>query len=430
MDILTIITLLIIVSTGFSYLNERVVKLPGSIGVIVISVFVSVLILIAGKFGKSFGAPIKELTENIDFSKVLLDVMLGFLLFASALHFDYRKLREQIRPVLVLSTVGVLISTGVFGGLLFLVTDLMGLHIPFLYCLVFGSLISPTDPIAVSAILKKTKIPQKLNTIISGESLFNDATGLLLFVTLLGLADSSESSFSFGETLGRFGQEVGGGIAIGLFFGFLGARLIHSIRDMQTILLISISVVLAVSSTAHLIHASVPLGVVAAGLLLGNQTFDEDNPASRYLTEIWQLLDEVLNTILFVMIGLQLVVLPFLQHYWIIGLVSIVLVLVARFFSILLPVLPRLNQHNFGNIKILTWAGLRGGISVAMALSLPESDYREVILAGCYFIVIFSIIVQGLTLDKVIARVLEKGNDRELFSVRRLRENRKIRREN
>lgn len=407
MDILTIITLLIFISAAFSYLNERFVKLPGTIGVITISVLVSVAILVAGKFGKSFGAPIKTLTESIDFSKVLLDVMLGFLLFASALHFDYKKLRAQRRPVLVLSTVGVLISTGIFGGLLYMASALIGVHIPFIYCLVFGSLISPTDPIAVSAILKKTKIPPRLETIISGESLFNDAVGLILFVTLLGLAETSEAAFSWSHTLEHFGQEVLGGILLGLAMGYIGHRLIHSIRDFQTILLISVSIVLGVSSIAQLIHASVPLGVVAAGLVVGNKTFSENHPAGEYLVNTWRLLDEVLNTILFVMIGLQLVVLPFLEHYWLMGIMSIAIVLVARFSSILLPVLPKIRKENMGSLGILTWAGLRGGISVAMALSLPESDYREVILASCYFIVIFSIIVQGLTLDKVIKAAMK-----------------------
>ena len=414
MDILAIISLLIIISTLFAYVNLRVLKLPGTIGVITISVLVSIGILVAGKFGKSVGTPIVMLIENIDFSKVLLDVMLGFLLFASALHFDYKKLREQFKPILVFSTIGVLISTSVFGGLLYFITNYVGVNIPLIYCLIFGALISPTDPIAVAAILKKTKIPKKLETIIAGESLFNDATGLILFVTLLGLAQSTGSEFSWGHTLEHFAREVLGGIAVGVVLGYLGARLIHSITDFQTILLITISVVLGVSSVANLIHASVPLGVVAAGLVVGNQTYDEANPANKYLTNIWQVIDEVLNTILFVMIGLQLIVLPFLEHYWFMGLLSIVIVLIARYVSILIPALPRIRKENPGSIGILTWGGLRGGISVAMALSLPASDYREVILASCYFIVIFSIIVQGLTLDKMVVAIMKKQERKKL----------------
>jgi CPA1 family monovalent cation:H+ antiporter len=405
MDTPTIITLIIIVSASFSYINQRFIKLPGTIGVMVISVIVSMLILFAGKLSADKYDLLSTLAHNIDFSKVLLDVMLGFLLFAMALHFDNKKLKAHRTPVIILSTLGVLVSTVVFGGLLYFFTKLLTIKLPLIYCFIFGALISPTDPIAVSSIIRRSKISTKLETIISGESMFNDAAGLILFVTCLGIAKHGEAGLSFEHISRLFLHEIMGGFAIGLILGFAGYRLIRSIYDFQTIFLLSIALVFGISLIATKLHASVPLAVIAAGLYIGNQNFGENHPANQYLGNIWQLLDEVLNTILFVMIGLQLIILPFLNNYWLIGLISIFIILVARMVSVSLPAFFKLRKLNLGNLFILTWAGLRGGISIAMALSLPPSPYRELILSGCYFIVIFSIIIQGLSLGKVIEKI-------------------------
>ncbi len=408
MDMLTIITILIMISAAFSYHNERFIKLPGTIGVITISVAVSIIILVAGKTNNIITNTIITLADSINFSKVLLDVMLGLLLFAGALHFDYKKLKEQRFPVLLLSTLGVLVSAGVFGGLLYGVTLLLKMDLPLVYCFIFGALISPTDPIAVGAILKKSKISLKLNTIISGESMFNDAIGLVLFVTLLSVANQSDESMTVGSVAQLFAREVLGGIGVGLIAGFLGYKMIRSIKSFQTILLISIALVLGISVIAHDLQVSIPLAAVTAGLIIGNESLDKTHIADKFLSRIWQLLDEVLNTILFVMIGLQLVTMPFLNHYWQIGLLSIIVILIARIISVSMPAIFLLRKVSFSNLFILTWAGLRGGISVAMALSLPDSPYREVILSSCYFIVIFSIIVQGLTLNKVVEKAESK----------------------
>jgi CPA1 family monovalent cation:H+ antiporter len=235
--------------------------------------------------------------------------------------------------------------------------------------------------------------------------MFNDAAGLILFVTCLGIAKHGEAGLSFEHISRLFLHEIMGGFAIGLILGFAGYRLIRSIYDFQTIFLLSIALVFGISLIATKLHASVPLAVIAAGLYIGNQNFGENHPANQYLGNIWQLLDEVLNTILFVMIGLQLIILPFLNNYWLIGLISIFIILVARMVSVSLPAFFKLRKLNLGNLFILTWAGLRGGISIAMALSLPPSPYRELILSGCYFIVIFSIIIQGLSLGKVIEKI-------------------------
>ena len=405
MDLLNIITILIIVSAAFSYLNVRFIKLPGTIGVVTISVVVSVIILIAGKTSNDITKSISLLAHSIDFSKVLLDIMLGLLLFASALHFDYRKLKEQRLPVFILSTIGVLASAAIFGVLLYLAMQMIGINIPLVYCFLFGALISPTDPIAVAAILKKSKVPPSLLTIISGESLFNDGVGLVLFVILSNFANPFTTNLSATEIIQLFVQEVLGGIIIGLIIGYIGFWLMRTIKDFQTILLISIAIVLGISVVAHNFHASIPLAAVSAGLIIGNKNLDSKQNTDHFLGRIWQLIDEVLNTILFVMIGLQLVTMPFLNDYWLAGILSIVCILIARLVSVSLPVIFFLHKVNFSNLFILTWAGLRGGISIAMALSLPSSPYQEFILSGCYFIVIFSIVIQGLTLNKVVEKV-------------------------
>ncbi len=401
MDLLTIITILIIISAVFSYLNERIIKLPGVIGVVTISIVVSILILVIGKTSNGLTNNIKTLAQSIDFSKVLLNIMLGFLLFASAFHFDYQKLKEQRLPVLLLSTLGVIISTGVFGGLLYLVTLVLNIHLPVIYCFLFGAIISPTDPIAVAAILKNSKIPSPLNTIIAGESLFNDGVGLILFVVILEITNKPGST-SFVEVLHLFAQEVLGGIIIGLILGYLGYQLIKSIKAFQTIFLISIALVLGISVIAGKFHASIPLSAVTAGLIIGNKSVDKKNTADQFLGKVWQLVNDLLNTILFVMIGLQLVTMPFLHDHWVMGLISIVILLTARVVSITVPAIVLLHRLNLSNLSILTWAGLRGGISIAMALMLPPSPYKEIILSSCYSVVIFSIIFQGLTLKKVV----------------------------
>lgn len=405
MDLLTIIAILIIISAAFAYFNERFIKLPNTIGVVTISVVVSVLILIGGKTNSSITENLLKFAYSIDFSKVLLDVMLGLLLFASAIHFNYQELKEQRLPVFILSTIGVLLSAGVFGVLFFYVMQLVGISIPIIYCFLFGALISPTDPIAVAAILKKSNIPPRLLTIISGESLFNDGIGLVLFIILSDIANPATKDLSISEILRLFAQEAFGGIAIGLITGYIGYRLMRSVKNFQTIFLISVALVLGISVVAHDLHVSIPLAAVSAGLIVGNKSIDKKQSSDHFLSRIWQLLDEVLNTIIFVMIGLELIILPFLNNYWLAGLLSIVIILIARMVSVTLPVIFQVHKVNFSNLFILTWAGLRGGISVAMALSLFNSPYREIIIASCYFVVIFSIIIQGLTLNKVVKKV-------------------------
>lgn len=409
MDLFFVIALLVIISATYSYINARFIKLPGTIGIISLAIAASILVLIIDRADPRAAKYLTSLAKNIDFSRTVLNIMLGFLLFAGSFNLNAKKLQREMRPVLLLSTISVIISTGVFGTLFYLVSPFFHIYVPFIYCLLFGALVSPTDPVAVSAIIKNSRLPAHLETIISGESLFNDGVGLVLFTTLLEITESGINDIEFGKAAFLFIQEVFGGIALGLIFGLIAFRLMRSITDFQTIVLVSLSLVMGISLAASYLHLSIPLAVVSAGLMAGNRSINlEDHDHSQQaLEKFWRLVDELLNTILFVMIGLQLVNFPFLNNYYVTGSLSIALILIARWMSIKLPLtfLRRNLKITYSSVNILTWAGLRGGISIALAMSLPHTKYRELILAGSYFIVIFSIIIQGLTLNRVINAV-------------------------
>lgn len=418
MNLFLIIALLVIVSAGYSYINARFIKLPITIGIMLIATVVSILIIIFDHVNPSFSKYLTALAKNIDFSEAVLNIMLGFLLFSGSFNLDTKKLKREMRPVLMLSTIGVILSTAVFGGLFYGVMSVFNIHIPLLYCFLFGALVSPTDAVAVSAIITKSKLPSHLETIITGESLFNDGVGLVLFVTILELVERNTGHIELGKTIVLFCREVFGGIGLGLICGYFVNRLMHSINDFQTIVLLSLALVMGLSVMATLWHLSVPLAVVSAGIINGVRSINNSNKENSHqsLERFWKLIDEILNSILFVMIGLQIVELPFLNNYWLTGIVSIVLILVARWISILIPMtfLKRSLELNYSNITIMTWAGLRGGISIALALSLPHNHFRYVILAGAYFIVIFSVIVQGLSLNKLIGRSYKEVDKQSL----------------
>jgi CPA1 family monovalent cation:H+ antiporter len=351
------------------------------------------------------------LARNIDFSETVLDIMLGFLLFSGSFTLNTKRLRKEMRPVFLLSTIGVILSCTIFGSLFYGITRLFDFDIPLIYCYLFGALISPTDPVAVSAIVRNSKLPAKLETIISGESLFNDGIGLVLFITLLQITRTGTDNIDFSQAAFLFIKSVFGGIFLGLGLGFIAFRLMKSISDFQTIVLVSLALVMSISVSAAYLGFSIPLAVVSAGLFAGTGSIniDSNERSHQALEKFWELIDEMLNTILFVMIGLQMLNLPFLDKYWLAGGIGIGVILIARWFSIMLPLtlFKRTFDVSYKSINILTWAGLRGGISIALALALPSGPYKHTILAGAYFIVIFSVIVQGLTLNRLINASVE-----------------------
>lgn len=419
MNLFVIIALLVIVSAFYSYLNARFIKLPVTIGIMTIATVVSIGIIVLDNVNPAFQKYLTVLAKNIDFSEAVLNIMLGFLLFAGSFNLDTNKLKREMRPVLLLSTIGVILSTAAFGVLSYCGMRLFDIKVPLMYCFLFGAVVSPTDPVAVSAIIKNSKLPNHLETIITGESLFNDGIGVVLFITILEFIHSNTDRIDIAQTAVLFCREVFGGIALGVVCGYFVYRLMKSITDFQTIVLLSLALVMGLSVLATYWHLSVPLAVVSAGIVSGIRSINISNKETSHqsLERFWKLIDEILNTILFVMIGLQIVELPFLNNYWITGSVSIVLILVARWVSISIPLtfLRRSLSLKYKDVNILTWAGLRGGISIALALSLPHNKYRYIILAGSYFIVIFSVIVQGLSLNRLIRRSYEPKEE-ELIS--------------
>ncbi|MBX2869120.1 MAG: sodium:proton antiporter [Acidiferrobacterales bacterium] len=413
MDLVNLLAIILSLSAAFSYLNFRFIGLPTTIGVMLIALVCSMLLIALEVFGiVDVRTQATSMLEHIDFNKALMDGMLSFLLFAGSLHVSTNDLADTKVTVGLLATVGVCLSTCLVGTVTYYLLLVLGIEISFLYCLLFGALISPTDPIAVMATLKKAGIARSLETKIAGESLFNDGVGVVVFVVLLGLVANPEAA-SFGSVALLFVQEAIGGIVFGLFLGALGFYLLKSVDNYQVEILLTLALVLGGYTLAHSLHLSGPIAVVVAGLLIGNRgrQYAMSTQTREHLDNFWELLDEILNVILFVLIGLELLILDFQGPYLIAGLLAIPLVLLSRFLAVGTPItiLRKVFSRDFSPhvVKILAWGGLRGGISVALALSLPAGVERDIFLVITYMIVIFSIVVQGLTIGKVAKRLSE-----------------------
>ncbi|MFT5242913.1 MAG: CPA1 family monovalent cation:H+ antiporter [Glaciecola sp.] len=415
MDYFEIASVLIVLSALFGYINVRFLKLPITIGLMLITIVFTMVIVAIGQFDDTLLLREKELISMIDFETVLLDIMLSFLLFAGALHTNFNQLKIQRGPVLVFATLGVLVSTFLVGLVMYYMFLLFGFHIDFIYCLLFGALISPTDPIAVLGILKKAGAPKKLEAKIVGESLFNDGVGVVVFLTIFAIAAKPDAAIEFSEIAKLFGQEVLGGIALGLILGYITYKLLKSIDNYEVEVIITIATVMGGSLLAHQWHLSAPLAMVTAGLMVGNDTVRltaMSEITETYLDKFWELIDVLLNTVLFVMIGMEMLIINFQLNYVIAGLIAVPLVLLSRYLSLWLPIkffAKKLQFVKHTNL-IMTWGGLRGGISIALALSLTQDMHRELFLVITYIIVVFSIIGQGLTVGPVIKR-LAKGTD-------------------
>jgi len=403
----SIFAILITLSALFSYINQRFIKLPTTIGLMLIALFMSLTILGLDKFNldQGLGEQIRHLMENIDFNTTLMQGMLSFLLFAGALHVNLGDLSKDKWIIGILATLGVCLSTFLIGYTSWWLLEKIGLELPLIYCLLFGALISPTDPIAVLGILKTAGAPKALETKITGESLFNDGVGVVIFIVLLGIA-TAEVETNAMDISTLFAAETFGGILFGLAIGALAYAMLKSIDNYQVEILITLAVVSGGYALAHAIHVSGPIAVVVAGLLIGNhgRILAMSDKTREHLDLFWELIDEILNAILFIMIGLEVLVLTFDMHYLVAGLFLIPVVLVARFLSVSIPVTILRQKQKFSKhaIKIMTWGGLRGGISVALALSLPAGNERDIILVATYVIVVFSIVVQGLSIGKLI----------------------------
>ncbi|MEJ6581692.1 MAG: sodium:proton antiporter [Akkermansiaceae bacterium] len=411
MSLIDTASILLTLAAVFGYINHRVFKLPTSIGILLIGLVLSALLLLFGNESLRLKADV--FVSEIDFNRTVMDVMLSFLLFAGALHVNLSDLRDQRRVVSILASVGLLVSTFLVGTVAYFVFAWTGVQVGFLWCLVFGALISPTDPVAVLGILKKVGVPKSLETKITGESLFNDGVGVVIYLALIGVAAGGE--VSVGEVGGLFIREVGGGVLLGGVIGYIAYLMLKTIDNYQVEVLITLALVTGGYQLASHWHLSGPLAMVVAGLMIGNQgrLMAMSDTTREHLDLFWELIDEILNALLFLLIGLEIFVLDWSSEAFFAGCILIVVVLASRMVSVSLPVLMLKRSREFspGVIRILTWGGLRGGISVALALALPKDaigeEARQAILMATYLVVIFSIAVQGLTLKPVIARLIK-----------------------
>ena len=409
MDYYIIIAALIFLAALFGFINARFLKLPTTIGLMLITIVYTLAVFALSYFDDTLLRAEIQLIREIDFEKVLMDYMLSFLLFAGALHTNFEQLKVQRWPILAFATLGVLVSTFLVGTLVFYLLQLLGLQVDFIYCLLFGSLISPTDPIAVLGILKKAKVPKKLETKIVGESLFNDGVGVVVFLTIFGIASAKDSPVTPVDILTLFGQEVLGGILLGMIIGWITYKMMKAIDDFSTEVIITLAAVMVGTVLATKLHLSAPLAMVVAGLLIGNdrvRTAAMSETTEHYVDKFWELIDILLNAILFVLIGMEMLILTYQNSYLLAGVIAIPLVLVSRYLSLWLPIRVFKDKLDFvpKTNLIMTWGGLRGGISIALALSLSEDMYRDMFLVMTYIIVVFSILVQGLTVEKLVKR--------------------------
>ncbi|WP_456379297.1 cation:proton antiporter [Lutibacter sp.] len=409
MSLFAVVSVLIVISALFGYINVRFLKLPTTIGLMVITIVFTLLILAISLFNDTLLEHEKSLISQIDFQTVLLDVMLSFLLFAGALHTNFQQLKVQIKPVLIFATFSTLISTVLVGVFSYYLLQLVNLEVDFIYCLLFGALISPTDPIAVLGILKQVGAPKKLETKIVGESLFNDGVGVVVFLTIYQIAKGG-NTITLGHVAEMFLVEIIGGIALGFLLGWITYRLLKSINDYDVEVIITIAAVMGGTVLAQYFHLSAPLAMVTTGLIVGHDTIRESSMSEiteQYVDKFWELVDILLNTILFVMIGMEMLVLTYNSQFILAGLLCVPTLLLARYVSLMLPIKLYAKKLDFvpNTNLIMTWGGLRGGISIALALSLTQDMYRDLFLVITYIIVVFSIIGQGLTVGKLIKKL-------------------------
>ncbi len=412
MSIFDIASALVLLAALFGYLNLRFLKLPPTIGLMIIALVSSLAVILIDQITPSYHMRdiITEFIGQIDLNEALMKGMLGFLLFAGALHVNFDDLYERKFAIAGLATVGVTISTILIGYASYYIFQIAGLEIPLVYTLVFGALISPTDPVAVIGILKTTKTSRSLEAKITGESLFNDGVGIVIFIILLSLASAGpDAGVSIPDVTLLFIREAFGGALLGFVLGYTAYMALKSIDNYQIEVLITLALVMSTYTVASMLHMSGPIAEVVAGLLIGNRgkRFAMSTITTDHVEKFWSLMDEILNAVLFLLIGLEVFAIQFEFTYLISGLLIIPTLLAVRFISVSIPIslLRFRTEFSKGVIRILTWSGLRGGISVALVLSLPPFEGRDLLLTCTYIVVLFSIIVQGLTLKPFINRI-------------------------
>lgn len=413
MTLYNLIAIIITLAIGFAYINQRWLKMPTTIGIMCASLLLALLMIVGGKLGNGhLTLPLTHALARINFHDVLINGMLGYLLFAGAMTVDIRHLRQHKWEVAILAMLGTLASTFLIGIAVYYLLALFGLHLSIVYCLLFGALISPTDPIAVLAMFKDLNAPRHMVTVLEGESLFNDGIGIVIFLTIYQVAFHL-STPTWGSVTLLFLQQAVGGIIWGLIAGWVGFRLIRSIKGASLAILLTIGLVTGGYALAQLIGVSGPLAMVVAGIMVGNACRDGLVPSAMQiqLETFWEVLDELLNAVLFLLVGLELFIMPWSASMLFVGLVTIPLVLFIRFITVATPIRLLALKKNYYPyfISILTWGGLRGGLAIALALALPRSNERDIILSMTYLVVLFAILVQGLTMKPLIAKSIAKS---------------------
>ncbi|QJX45454.1 sodium:proton antiporter [Hymenobacter taeanensis] len=409
MQLYNTFAILLVLAASFGYINHRFLRLPSTIGLMILALVSSLITVGLGRMGVEWVLTASQLLRGIDFHTVLMQVMLSFLLFAGAIHVDVRALGDQRLPVAALASVGMLLSTVIVASIMYYILPLFGLPIDYIYCLLFGALISPTDPIAVLGILKEARISKSLEINIVGESLFNDGIAVVVFVSLFQIARFGAGEATVGAVGELFLREALGGMALGAVMGYATFWALRTIDHYQVEVLITLALVMGGTALAAALHTSGPLAIVVAGLIVGDKgrSLGMSDITREYLDKFWEILDEILNAVLFVLIGLEMLILDINRTILVVGGVAIVVVLLARLGSVALPLSLLRSRFEFNrpNLRVLTWGGLRGGISVALALSLPDTMPRDLIVGITYVVVVFSIIVQGLSIGPLVKKL-------------------------
>lgn len=409
---------LIVLASIFAYVNLRFLKLPGTIGIMIIAMLVSVVIRLLGdQFFPDATKELYELFTDLDFNEILMGAMLNFLLFAGALHVKFSDLKDQKWAIMTYATISVVLSAFIVSGILYYLAPYFGINIPYIYCLLFGTLISPTDPIVVLGILKQAKVPKSIETKITGESLFNDGVAVVMFAVVLQIATNPNFDANFVSVSKLFLLEAVGGIALGAFLGLTASNLMKKIDDYKVSVLMTLAIVMGGFLIAKETHVSSPLAMVIAGLIIGNygKSVAMSKETQDYLGKFWELIDEIMNAILFLFIGFELLLIDDLLDQILLGVASIFIVLFSRFLSILIPfkTLLRRNPYSKGSLPVMVWGGIRGGVSIALVMSLPNSEWKDLLLEITYIVVLFSIVVQGLTVGKVANKLLKDDSGEE-----------------